>query len=443
MSPAPQLRTAAWYGDSALPLDFPSGWSITTHWPRTPPPLNDIQVLESLVNPIGQPRIRDLCKGKTRPLILVDDVNRPTPAARFIPLVLKDFADAGIPASAVTIVMARGSHGPPDPQSLQRKVGPQAAAECRVLLHDPYNNTSKIGQTSFGTPVHVNRELMKSDFVLGISGVYPNNTAGFGGGAKLALGVLDIRVISQLHRKHKGVGWGASQDESSFRKDLDEIARMIGLNTMITAHVDANRELVRAVSGDFRMYYKGEVAFAREAFRAPKPLDADVVVSNSFPNDLSLTFVHMKGVYPLRHAPPSASRIVLGACSEGEGFHGVYPIVRMPMFHEQRDRLRRVSLMSAGEMAAKISGKLKSAFRSAPPASPAAAASKALSTSKPRNPIWMYRTGAIKNGLPPVVRGMRVVHDWNEILKSVRQEQNGRDNLKVVVYPCAPLQVIE
>src|SRR5579859_808521 len=116
MSPAPQLRTAAWYGDSALHLDFPSEWSVTTHWPETPPPLTDLQVLESIANPVGQPRIRDLCKGKTRPLILVDDVNRPTPAARFIPLLLKDFADAGIPASSVTIVMARGSHGPPDSQ---------------------------------------------------------------------------------------------------------------------------------------------------------------------------------------------------------------------------------------------------------------------------------------------------------------------------------------
>jgi nickel-dependent lactate racemase len=439
----PQLRTAAWHGDAAIRLEFPSGWNITTHWPRTPAPLTDGQILERLENPVGQPRIRELCKGKKRPVILVDDVNRPTPAARIIPSVLKEFSASGIPSSSVTIVMARGSHGAPASESMLLKVGQEAATSCRLTLHDPYRNTARIGRTSFGTPVHVNRDVLNSDFVMGISGVYPNNTAGFGGGVKLALGVLDIRVISQLHRKHKGAGWGAQDGENNFRKDLDEIARMIGLQTMITGHVDANRELVRATSGDFRLYYKSEVAFAREAFRAPKPTGADVVISNAFPNDLSLTFVHMKGVYPLRHAPPEASRIVLGACSEGEGFHGVYPIVRTPLLHEQRDRLRRISLMTTGEMAKKIAGKLTRVFRPPRPEISAPSVAGKTEARKAKNPIWMYRTGVQRNGLPPTLRGMRILHNWDEILNRVREEQGGRDNLNVVVYPCAPLQVIE
>jgi len=447
MSIAPQLRTAAWHGDNPLHLDFPAGWNVTTHWPKTPAPLTDVQIAECLQNPVGQHRIRELCKGKARPVILVDDVNRPTPVARIMPFLLQEFAAAGIQKPNITIVIARGSHGPSENKSMLLKVGEEAAAGCRVLMHDPYGNTSKVGTTSFGTPVHANRHVLKSDFVMGIGGLYPNNTAGFGGGSKLALGVLDVRVISQLHRKHKGAGWGAQGAENSFRKDLDEIARMIGMQTMITGHVDANRELVRMVSGDFRQYYGAEVAFARDAFRAPKPAGADVVISNAFPNDLSLTFVHMKGVNPLRHAPREASRIVLGACSEGEGFHGVYPIVRMPLFHEQRDRLRRISLMTPAEIATKISEKLRTKLShkrsedSAPSMSgrkePSQAASKA------KNPIWMYRTGTAQNGLPSVVRGMHVLHNWNDVLAMVNKEQGGRSDLNVVVYPCAPLQVIE
>ena len=441
------MRTAAWYGDHRLRLDFPSGWNVTTHWPRTPEPLTDARIIECLQNPTGQPRISELCKGKRRPLILVDDVNRPTPAARIMPFLLNEFADAGIPRSNITVVIARGSHGAPEPNSIALKVGQEATTTCRVLLHDPYRETSRIGATSFGTPVHVNRHVLKSDFVMGIGGVYPNNTAGFGGGAKLALGVLDIRVISQLHRKHPGAGWGAPDGENSFRKDLNEIAQMVGLQTMVTAHVNANRELVRVRSGDYPSYYNEEVAFAREAFRAPKPIGADVVISNAFPNDLSLTFVHMKGINPLRHAPQQASRIVLGACSEGEGFHGVYPIVRMPLFHERRDRLRRISLMTPSEIAKKIFEKLGSKVLPKQSESSDASASGRTgpmpALKKPKNPIWMYRTGSSKNSLPPAVRGMRVVHNWNEILGRVREEQGGRDNLNVVVYPCAPLQIIE
>jgi hypothetical protein len=257
--------------------------------------------------------------------------------------------------------------------------------------------------------------------------------------------VLDIRVISQLHRKHKGVGWGVQGPANSFRQDLEEIARMIGLDTMIIAHVDADRELVRLRCGDFRLYYDEEVAFCREAFRAPKPAQADVVISNAFPNDLSLTFIHMKGVYPLRYAAPEASRIALGACSEGEGFHGVYPIVRIPAFHEQRDRLRRISLMSPGEMAGKIAGKIAAKFRSngSATAVPGPQTEASPPAAKPKNPIWLYRTGDHSDVLPSPVHGIHAVRDWRAILESVRKEQGGRDDLRVVVYPCAPLQILE
>lgn len=447
MTTEQQLRTGAWYGDSPLHLDFPTAWNVITFWPKTPPPLSDLAILKCFAEPVGQPRLSEICRGKSRPLVLVDDVNRPTPAARLLPPLLKEFEAAKIPASNVTILIARGSHGAPQPESLRLKVGEQAVSSCRVLVHDPYRDTVKAGKTSFGTPVYVNKEVPRADFIIGIGGVYPNNTAGFGGGAKLALGVLDVRVISQLHRKHKAAGWGTDGPENDFRKDLGEIASMLGLQTLITAHVNENRELVRVRCGDYRLYYKDEVFFAREAFRAPKPAGADVVVSNAFPNDLSLTFIHMKGVYPLRHAAPEASRIVLGACSEGEGFHGVYPIVRMPLFHEQRDRLRRISLMSAGEIGqkifGKIAGKLRGSLPAAPAGSPPTEQNPPHSSAKPKNPIWLYRTGNHAGGLPSPVRGMRIVYKWGEILEIVRKEQGGRENLNVVIYPCAPLQVIE
>jgi lactate racemase len=442
-----ELRTAAWHGDALVRLEFPPGWKVTTHWPNTPPRLRDAQIRECLEKPAGQPPIRELCKGKTRPLILVDDVNRPTPAARVISPLLKEFEAAGIPSSNVTILVARGSHGEPHPASTLLKVGKEAASSCRVLLHDPYRNTAKIGKTSFGTPVHVNKEVVAADFVMGIGGIYPNNTAGFGGGAKLALGVLDVRVISQLHRKHRGVGWGSQGTANSFRQDLEEIARMIRLQTLITAQVDADRELVRLRCGDYRLYYNQEVAFAREAFRAPKPGPADVVISNAFPNDLSLTFVHMKGTYPLRQAAAGASRIVLGACSEGEGFHGVYPIVRKPLFHEQRDRLRRISLMTPREMATKIMGRTIGKSRSHAMVevaeSPGSQSRPLPAAVSPKNPIWLYRTGTHSDALPSSERGIRILCDWRQVLETVRQEQGGRDDLDVVVYPCAPLQVLE
>ena len=441
-----QLRTAAWYGDSVIELPIPAEWDVTTFRPPSNPTLSDEQILDCLKHPVGQPPITELCKGKKRPLIMVDDLNRPTPTARIMPLLLTQFQQAGIAPGSVTILMGGGSHGASTREASIHKVGAEVAASCRFLVHQPSKNTVRVGKTSFGTPVHVNREVMAADFVMGIGGVYPNNTGGFGGGSKIVMGVLDLRVISQLHRQHKGAGWAGDGFESAFRKDLNEIADMIGLRSLISLHIGGDRELVRMVCGDYRQYYPQEVTYAKEFFSARKPDNADVVISNAFPNDLSLTFVHMKGVYPLRQAASSASRIVVAACSEGEGFHGVYPIVRMPKFHEQRDRVRRITLMApaeiVGKIAGKIAGKLGSASAKRSPAGLAHASVQSPTPAKPKNPIWLYLTRKPVRKMPSPVRGIRVMESWSEIVGQIQKEQGGRSPLRVFVYPCAPLQIL-
>ncbi len=435
------LRTAAWYGDLPINLEFPSEWDVQILWPSTPPPLTDEQIRTHLERPVGQAPIRQLCRGKSKPLVLVDDMNRPTPAGRVLPFVLRHFQDAGIPLKQVKIVVAGGSHGASRKDVLVRKIGREAAAACQLLVHDPARNIVKLGRTSFGTPVLVNREVVTSDFVMGIGGIYPNRTAGFGGGTKIALGILDIRAISYLHHRHAKVsgGWGSEAVQGDFRKDLDEVAQIIGLNTVVSLQVDADREVIRLASGDPRLYFKDEVAFAREAFSTLAPAEADVVIANAYPNDLSLTFVQMKGIYPLQRCANGVSRIVVASCSEGEGSHGLFPVVRVPLFHNRRDRLRRLSVMNNTELGQIIARQFRGWVGSnTGPGSN----SRITETQIHKNPIWLFRTGTHSDHLPSRVREMRIGSSWPEIVRNVQIEQGHRRRLNVVVYPCAPLQIV-
>jgi nickel-dependent lactate racemase len=177
--------------------------------------------------------------------------------------------------------------------------------------------------------VLVNREVLASDLVIGIGGVYPQRSTGFGGGSKLAIGVLWKRSIVALHYRHPSVD-GSYEVGNDFRRDLDEIAAMIGLHTSVSLQLDAERRPVRAVSGDHRAYYREAVAFALAAYAAPPPATADVVMANAYPIDTSLTFMRSKGVAPLLQARPGASRVLVSACSEGAGHHGLFPFVGAP-----------------------------------------------------------------------------------------------------------------
>jgi nickel-dependent lactate racemase len=440
MSPLAELQTSAWYGDTTVALGMPDDWQVTTLWPDTPPPLDDDQIAEALERPVGQPTIRELARGKTRPLIIVDDLTRPTPAARVIPHVLQHLAAAGVAKRNITFLMATGTHGPPGPGGMEKKVGSEASS-CRLLVHDHRRGFVRVGRTSFRTPVLVDREVAASDFVLGIGGVYPQNSTGFGGGSKLALGVLGRPSIVRLHYGHPSVK-GSYDVDNDFRRDLDEIARMIGLHTTIGLHVDANREAVRIVTGDHNLYYRDAVTFAQQRYTAPLPGEADVVISNAYPMDVSLTMMHIKGAIPLLHAKPGASRVLVAGCPEGAGYHDLYPFIGGPRFARQRGWARSV-LARPRAVPAKAAGKVRQRMvrgRRPPPQATRAPASEAPAKT---NPIWLYAPGEGGSRLPAEIPRMTLCDTWERVVDTVIREQGPRTELKVVIYPCAPLHVLD
>jgi hypothetical protein len=216
---------------------------------------------------------------------------------------------------------------------------------------------------------------------------------------------------------------------------------MIGLRGAITMHVNAVREVVRVASGDPLQYYAQEEAFTREVYRAPFPDEADVVISNVFPSDLSFTMVWMKGIAPVRWCPVTASRIVIASCTEGMGSHGIYPVVKPPRFHTRRDHLRRLRVMGIEEISRKITNRLSRIVKGGPNG-----ASRGEAQPEPpewRNPIWLYRPGNQPEKLPPIMRGVQIRESWPEIVSRVQNEQGHRDGLRVFFYACAPLQYLE
>ena len=435
-----QLRTGAWYGDYVWRAAIPPSWNVDVFTPRAGKPLTDAQIRERLEAPDGQPPIRELCRGKTRPVVIVDDLNRPTPAWRVMPALLRQFKDAGISPHDVGIVVASGTHGLPPIDAFAKKVGKEAATLCRLYVHDCDRNLINLGRTSFGTPVLVNRHVVDSDFLVGIGGLYPNHSAGFGGGSKLALGVLGFRSIAGLHYGHKSMGWGASNSLSStFRRDLDEIAQLIGLNTTVSILLNADRDAVELRCGDHSTYYADLLDSAREAYRAPSPhQDTDVVISNAFPEDLSLTFARMKAFHLLDAAPRHASRIAIASCSEGLGFHALFPFMNAPKYHRLRMNIMHVRMLLGKPdiLARRVFRRLARQVDSRRGAS-----TPARST---RNPIWLFRPDLADTAhlpaLPAEIPGIRVTSSWDEVIEGVSREQGFDAGLRVVIYGCASMQ---
>lgn len=436
-----RLNTGIWYDERSVEIEFPPQWDVVTHWPRTPEPLTEQQIARRIDEPIGARTIVEQATGKKTVAIVVDDLSRPTPAYRVLPLVLDRLRAAGIPQHGVSIVVATGTHGGQDASALRKKVGERAATECRVEVHDDLKNVKYIGKTSFETPVYVNRNVLNADLVLGVGGVYPQHTTGFGGGGKLALGVCGRQTIMGLHYKHKSME-GRYDTNNDFRKDVCEVARMIGLDSSLTVHIDAFSNVVNVLFGSHADYYDSAAAFSKDNYTAPVAGTADMVVANAYPLDTSFTFMR-KGYKPLYTAPKSAVKVMVAAAHEGIGVHGLFQHINPSRLVRLRNLYLRAASLGPREVAKKVVSRI--ARKLAPQRRAAASAGQERVTVLPPNTehLYVWRTDAGGVTIPPI-EGLTVMDDWPSLLEAIRQ-RHFRDQAKVrvSVYPCAPIQCLD
>ncbi len=432
-----QLRTGVWYNDHPINLNFPDEWDVQVHTPDTPRALDEAGIRNVLAKPIGQPPLRRLAEGKKRPVIIVDDLARPTPAFKIMPFILEELQHAGIPDSDVRVLVATGTHGHQDPAALRNKLGSEVMDRCRVIIHDDRNRRELkyLGKTSQRSPVYIDREATDSDLLIGVGGVYPQHTTGFGGGSKLCLGILGKKTITHLHFKHKGVA-GTYNIDNTFRHELDEIARMLGLSTMFTLHTNADLDLVHLMCGDHFQYYADAARFSRERYDAPYPNDADVVIANTYPSDISYTFMR-KAMKVIRCAPPDATKIAIASNYEGLGLHGLFQQGLGERLRMYKALYHRISVMEPKVIFQKL---LKHLFRINPKNHPAEHAGP--SPEPPAEKMLIYRPPGPETDIP-TLPGVNMLSRWEDIVSRIKEEHPGKDSITVRVYTCASLQCID
>jgi len=102
------------------PLTFmlPEGWKLLAMAePRSVAGVQDVKaaVKHAINNPVGMPKLDTLFPLKNRKIaILVDDQTRPTPAYQVLMPLVEVLARVGVKDEDIDIVMARGTHTPPN-----------------------------------------------------------------------------------------------------------------------------------------------------------------------------------------------------------------------------------------------------------------------------------------------------------------------------------------
>ena len=282
-----------WYEDEPLTLTFPDEWKVhkCKVASEDAKPMTPDEIKAAIHKPIGQKPLEKLAEKAAEVVIIFDDMTRPTKTYQYAPHILETLHKAGIGKENVRFIIAPGTHGTYGRMDFAKKLGDEIVTEYQVYNHNPYDMLEYLGETSLGTPVWVNKEGMACDLKIGIGTSLFHRLTGLSGGAKMiSPGVVGMETIKYNHGDVGGFGPGLtpckttgylSNEGNRMRLDMEETARMAGLDYKIDTVLNLHRDPIELYAGDFVETQRRAAAGVMKWHKTELP-EADIVVAGSY-----------------------------------------------------------------------------------------------------------------------------------------------------------------
>jgi nickel-dependent lactate racemase len=318
-----------WYGDGALELQFPAGFSVELNDIETRRGLSAAEIVDAVRTPVESPPLRTLADGADTAVIAVDDISRPTPMRDVLPALLRELS--AIPEGRITVLIALGAHRPMVRSELESKLGPDILGRLNVEQHHPYENLVDLGRSKRGTPVRLNRTFHDAAVKVTVGCVLPHPYMGYGGGAKMVVpGLAGIDTLQANHQPAvTGITGGLCDPESEARRDIEDIALAVGLRFSCNAVVNARREIAALFCGHVVASHRVAATACRAMYTTvAKSAPYDVVCLNAYPKDTELLQAgNTLNCYRSAKRPlvrEGGTIVVTAACSTGRGYHSLH-----------------------------------------------------------------------------------------------------------------------
>ena len=205
------------------------------------------------------------------------------------------------------------------------KLGKEIVNKFRIENHHPYENLEYLGESSKGTPIHVNKTYVDGDLKIAIGGVIPHSLAGFGGGAKIVLpGVCGIDTLEANHKSLSG-GIGIITE---VRRDIENIAEIVGLDFSINVIFTVKGKIAGIFAGHFINAHRKAIEFGKQAYSTEITQNNQICFFNTFPEDSELNQAQYKAFNFLMTAPktlldPDGAIVAMTCSYEGRGYHSL------------------------------------------------------------------------------------------------------------------------
>ncbi|AKB12731.1 Nickel-dependent lactate racemase [Methanosarcina thermophila] len=310
------------FGNMSLELDIPKRNISSIILPSEPEikERGDFLIKKALENPIKSKRLSEIVNPNSKIAIIVSDITRPTPTGKILPPLLEELYLGGTKAENITIIFALGLHRNQTEEESRRLVGEEIYKKIRCIQHDT-SRCRYIGTTSRGTPVEIFENVLDADLVIGTGSIEFHYYAGYSGGAKSVLpGVSSKEAVIANHKMMIDEKAVSGRVDGPVRQDMEEAAKIAGLDFILNVVLDSKKEIVAAVAGDFIEAHRKGVEVVDSMYKVPvEPANAVIVSCGGFPKDINL-FQASKALDNATQAVKTGGSIILVAeCAEGIG----------------------------------------------------------------------------------------------------------------------------
>lgn len=317
------------YGRTGLEIHVPDAnlEGVLTLQPAAPLADPTAAVCAALQNPVNRPSLMEMARGKRTACVVISDITRPVPNPILLPPLLAMLEDAGVPREGITLLNATGTHRPNTPEEFVQMVGPEVAANYRIVNHvaTDLETHRYLGDTERGVPIWVDSRFLDAELKLSCALIEPHFMAGYSGGRKnICPGICAMETVKIWHGP-RFIGHERSDSGSVHGNPVHEdslsVARKAGLDMICDVTLDEQRRITGVFAGEVEAAWLQGVAFAEKVVQARVPRPVDVVVTSTAGYPLDLTFYQVvKGMVGALPILKDGGTIVIAArCEEGIG----------------------------------------------------------------------------------------------------------------------------
>ena len=280
--------------------------------------------------PSGCPPLDQIFFVDGRILIVVSDVTRYTGAEFFLPILLQRLNKAGILDAQISILFALGIHRGLTDRERKTIVGEEVAQRIAMFDHDPDNRNQMeyVGETHNGTPLLINRHVLKADGLILTGNIVFHYLAGFGGGGKALLPGASARESCMAFHKSvlKSVDYGIKHktyaglmENNPMQEDILEAVNKLSPDFLINTITNSSGEIIHAVAGELREVHKKGCDFFMNHYGVHIREKADLVIVScgGYPKDINFIQAHKSIDHAFQAVKEGGVMIVLAECADG------------------------------------------------------------------------------------------------------------------------------